>query len=152
LLPLAVVFAVIPPEWLTQLPMIKNIIHVDDTFIEVLIVPLFILAGYGLRAFVATLRTEAVWRSAWVRVLGLLGVLAALYLGTVQVVPREGVTLRMEHPTEFSPFFRGYALALFAAAALLPWFVRQFALGRGSMLANGLWVALLFSTVHFRHA
>jgi hypothetical protein len=152
LLPLAIVFAVVPPEWLTGLPFIKNIIHVDDTFIEVLIVPLFILAGYGLRQCATMMRSDADWRGAWVGTLVLLGVIAALYLGTAQVVPRDGVTLRTSTPTVFSSFFLGYAAMLFAGAALLPWFARQFTLGRGSALANGLLVLLFFSALHFRHA
>ena len=152
LLPLAVVFALIPPGWIVRLPLIKSIIHVDDTFIATLIVPLFVLAGFGLRHCAAALRSEEVWRDSWLRTLALLGALAALYLGTVQVVPREGLTLTLERPTVFSPFFRGYALVLFAGVALLPWFARRLALGRGSALANGLWIVLFFCGFHFRHA
>ena len=150
--PLALVFAVVPPGWLVRLPLIKSIIHVDDTFIATLIVPLFVLAGFGLRQCAATLRAAERWGGSWRRTLALLGALAALYLGTVQVVPREGLTLTLERPTDFSPFFSGYAAVLLAGVALLPWFARRLALGRGSALANALWVALFFSAFHFRHA
>ena len=149
--PLALVFAVIPPEWLVRLPLVKSIIHVDDTFIAALIAPLFILAGYGLRHCAATLRSAEAWRGSWGRTLALLGALAALYLGTVQAVAREGVTLTLAQPTVFSPFFRGYAAVLLAGVALLPWFARRLALGRGSRLANALCVLLFFSAFHFRH-
>ena len=149
--PLALVFGVIPPAWIVRLPLVKNIIHADDVFIATLITPLFVLAGFGLRHCGETLRSSGEWRGSWFRSLALLAALAAIYFGTVQAVPRPAVTLNFERPTEFSPFFRGYAAALIAGVALLPWFARRIALGRGSQPANALCAVLILTAFHFRH-
>jgi hypothetical protein len=151
-LALAVVFGVVPPSWIDRLPFFKNISHVDDTFICVLIVPLFALAGLGLRNCVAKMRVPVRWRSDWIVTLIVLCGLAGLYFGTAQAVPRQQeFGLQLIHPTKFSPFFATYALALFAAVALLPWLVRWFLLGRGSRPANALAAFLCLVVLHFRH-
>ena len=149
--PLALVFGVIPLAWIVRLPLVKNIIHVDDTFISTLITPLFVLAGFGLRHCAETLRSREEWRASWLRTLALLGALAAIYFGTVQAVVRPEVTMKFDPPTQFSPFFCGYAAALLAGVALLPWFARRIAAGRGSQPANVLWAILILATFHFRH-
>lgn len=148
---LALVFGVVPPAWIVRVPLIRNIIHTDDTFISTLIVPLFVLAGFGLRHCGETLRFAQKWRRSWLRTLGLLGVLAAIYFGTVSAVMRPEVSLNVQPAVQFSPFFCWYAAALFVGVALLPWFVRRLATGRGSRAANCLCAVLILAAFHFRH-
>lgn len=149
--PLALVFGVIPPAWIIRVPLIRNIIHTDDTFISTLIVPLFVLAGFGLRHCGETLRSAQKWRRSWLRTLGLLGVLAAMYFGTVSAVVRPELSFKVQSAPQFSPFFCWYAAALFAGVVLLPWFARRFVVGRGSQAANVLCAVLVLTAFHFRH-
>ncbi len=149
---LGLVFGVIPPVWIDQVPFFKNISHVDDTFICVLVVQLFVLAGFGLRSCADKMRAEAAWRADWQITLVLLGALAALYFGTVHAAPRAAdFGLQFRRPTSFSTFFLGYAAALLAGAALLPWLARRLVLRRGSPAANVLGLLLVLIAFHFRH-
>ena len=149
---LAMGFGVVPPALIDQVPFLKNIVHVDDTFICVAIVPLFVLAGFGLRNCLEKMRAPRAWRSDWQVTLLVLGGLAALYFGTVQAVPGgQGFGWQLVRPTEFSPFFIVYAIALFAAVALLPWLVRWIMTGRGSLAAAALAIMICLAVVHFRH-
>ncbi len=149
---LGMVFGVIPPRWIDRWPLIKNISHVDNTFICVLAVQIFVIAGFGLRSCAEKMRDGAVWRADWIRTLALLGGLAALYFGTVHATPRgEDFGLQFRRPTSFSTFFLGYAAVLLAGAALLPWLARRLALGRGPAPANALLAALILVAFHFRH-
>ncbi len=151
MLPLALVLGIIPPGWIQRLPFFRNIIHVDNTFICTLIVPLIVLAGFGLRNFEERLRSDRAWRGVWLRTLAWLALFAALYFGTVQAVTRLEFALHMPKPVQFSAFFLGYAGALLATVALLPWCVRRLALRKGSAWALGLGALLCLTTIHFRH-
>lgn len=143
---LALVFGVIPPAWIDSWPFFKNIVHVDDTFIGVLVVQLFVLAGFGLRSCVAF--GSADWAARARTVLVLLAALAALYFGSVRSVPRSAdFGLQLRRPTDFSSFFIGYAAALLAGAAALPWLARR----PHCRSAGLLGVALILAAFHFRH-
>ena len=149
---LAMVFGVIPPAWIDQWPFFKNILHVDDTFICVLIVQLFVVAGFGLRSCAEKFRAPDDWRTGWMTAVIFLAAIAALYCGTVRATPRAGdFGLQFQRPTDFSTFFTGYAAVLLAGAALLPWLARRFALDHGSRAASALCIALILAAFHFRH-
>jgi hypothetical protein len=149
---LALAFGVVPPAWIESVPFIKNIVHVDDTFITVAIVPLCVLAGFGFRNCLEKMRAPHAWRSDWRITLILLGGLAALYIGGVQAVPTaQGFGLQLARPTAFSPFFIAYALALFAATATLPWLARVVSTGHGATASAALAAALCLVVLHFRH-
>ena len=149
---LGMVFGVVPPAWIDQWPFFKNISHVDDTFICVLIVQLFVVAGFGLRSCAEKFRTSDDWRAGWITALLFLAAIAALYFGTVHATPRgEDFGLQFRRPTSFSTFFIGYAAVLLTGAAVLPWLARRFALGRGSRAAHALGIALILAAFHFRH-
>jgi hypothetical protein len=150
--PLALAFAVVPPAWIDRLPFIKNLIHVDDIFISVLIVQLFVIAGFGLRSCLETMPSDRKWLPPWRGMLVLLGALSALYFGSVHAVARaEGFSLHLERPTNFSDFFVGYAAVLLLGAALLPWLARRLVLGRGSRPVAALAVVVILAAFHFRH-
>jgi hypothetical protein len=150
---LALAFAVIPPSLLDRVPFLQNILHVDNTFICVSIVPLFVVAGFGFRSCLEKLGTPDAWRNAWLRTLLIIGALAALYFGTAQAVPATpDFALQLAHKAIFSPFFVGYALALFTAVAVLPWLANGMLLNRGPFAAQILALALCLGILHFRHS
>ena len=149
---LALVFGVVPPAWIDGWPFVKNIIHVDDTFICTLIVQLLLIAGFGLRSCLEKMRSGDAWRGDWACMLALLGGLAALYFGSVQAMPRsDDFGLRLLRPTHFSAFFTAYAAVLLAGVALLPWLARRLVLGRGARATTALAVVVILSALHFRH-
>ena len=149
---LGMVFGVIPPAWIDHWPLIKSISHVDDTFICVLVVQLFVIAGFGLRSCGEKFRAPGEWKAGATVAAFLLAALAALYLGSVHAVPRsDDFGLQFRHATSFSTFFLGYAAVLLAGVVALPWLARRCALGRGSRAANVLGLALIFAAFHFRH-
>jgi hypothetical protein len=150
---LGIAFAIIPPPLINRLPFLQNILHVDNTFICVAIVPMFLIAGFGLHSCLQKLGTPEEWRKAWTRTLFIVGGLAALYFGTAQAEPAAPeFALRLAHPAIFSPFFMGYALALFAAVTLLPWIARNILQKRGPIAAQIVVLALLLGILHFRHS
>lgn len=152
-LAVAIAFGIVPRPLIDRLPFIQNILHVDNTFICVAIVPLFLIAGFGLRSCLQLLTTPEEWMKAWQRSLLIIGGLAALYFGTTQAVAAAAeFGLQLVHPAIFSPFFLRYALALFAALTLLPWLVNGILRRRGPVAAQVLALALLLGVLHFRHS
>ena len=148
---LALAFGVIPPQWIVPLPFLGNVSHIDNTFSCVLIVLLFPLAGFGLQSSRDRIR-KAGWRADWMAALLAGGVLMAAYLGYTQVVTRTGFALLREAgEMSKSRFFIGYAMALCAALALLPWSARGMLLGRAGFLSNAVVAGLCLFAMHFRH-
>lgn len=134
LLPLALVFGVIPASWIVRLPFIANIIHIDNTFSCPLLVLMAVLAGFGLAAFIRQIREPGSIFEYGFFVL-LLGGLAALYFGSTQQLPK-------------SAFFHGYAAALFLVLLICPvaaWFaVRKKVKGLLIAIVTGGLVVLLW--------
>ena len=148
---LALVFGVVPPEWLNAIPFVKNILHVDNTFTCVLLVPAFLVAGCGLRGCVEKMRARAAWCAAWRRtLLGAAG-LTALYFGTIQAVPRyESFALGLRRPVILTAFFTSYVPVLLAGLVLLPWLARCWVCGRRGRGAAALGAGLCLVAFHFR--
>ncbi len=147
--PFALAFGLVPASLIERLPFLRNISHIDNTFSCVLIVLMFPLAGFGLRAcFDET--AEAKWRREWRLVLMLVAVLAALFFGHTQAHARvaAGSAQLGEFPAK-SVFFCGYAAALFVALGLLPWALRSLS-GRPT-IGPCLVAALALAALHFRH-
>lgn len=46
---LVLAFGFVPPEWIVEIPFLRNVIHIDNTFSCVLIVHLMVLAGFGYK-------------------------------------------------------------------------------------------------------
>ncbi len=148
----ALVFGVIPPALLVRLPFVGQITHVDNTFSCVLIVLLFPLAGFGLQACRERMAAPG-WRGDWAMTLLLLGVLAAAFFGSTQVEARTANSLLRETGAlSKSPFFIGYATALFLAVMLLPDLTRRLLQRSPGALISTLLVAFGLSAIHFRHA
>ena len=109
LLPLSMAYGLMPAGWITSLPFIANIIHIDNTMSCPMIVFASILSGYGFAAFFEQLGRPA-WKRTYVGFLLLLGLLLANYLSTMQ-------------QTAKSPFFVGYAWSLVLAIVAMPLFL-----------------------------
>ncbi len=116
---LALAFGVVPPQWVSRIPFLGNILHVDNTFSCALIVVLSILSSIG-------------WREAWERlgsiegrreafaVMVLLGGLFGAYLGTAQVIVRSAYWDKTwGNLVEVAPFIKVYGLSLVAGAGVL---------------------------------
>ena len=145
----ALAFGVVAPALIVKLPFLGNISHIDNTFSCALIVLLFPLAGFGLQACRDYMKA-ATWRGDWIVTLLLAAVLAAGFLGYTQVATRSPFALIREGgAVPKSPFFCGYAIALFLALAILPLAARSLLRG-GGMLTHGLLAALCMFALHFR--
>ena len=148
-LPAAIVFGIVPPDFLNRLPFIKNIGHVDNTFSCVLIIHLLVLAAFGLRSLWENAVQERAAGDAVLAVF-LLAVPLALFFGYNQAVQHLGRSpLHFGETVKMSGFFRAYAAALIAALLAMPWIVRSLRLrpSAGSFIAGGLCLFLF----HFRH-
>jgi hypothetical protein len=118
LLPLFLVFGVIPPQWITKVPLMGNIAHLDNTFICVLIVQLSVIAGYGFRELFSRIgSSEAKADLAWAACL-MLGVVA-LYLGTTQAIQRTSRTfLHWGQAIHSQDFVYVYLVCMLAGIAI----------------------------------
>jgi hypothetical protein len=47
LVPVSLVFGLVPPSWITQVPFLASVIHIDDVFLCVLVILWTVLAGVG---------------------------------------------------------------------------------------------------------
>jgi hypothetical protein len=148
LIALAFVFAVVPAQWIVRVPLLRNIVHIDNTFSCVAIVCLLVLAGCGIKAFWND-SLAADFNRIYLRVIALLACLVALYLGTTDVTMRS--TIPMSEHIPKSNFFWGYSLSLILVVAVLPWLGR-FALSRkASRILPVLSLLILFALLHWRH-
>jgi hypothetical protein len=141
LLPAALAFGVIPKDTLLKVPFIGKIGHVANTFSCVLIIHLFILAGFGLRSLWDR-SVKGLLRGDTVLAAILLALLTAIYFSSAQAV-HDATHAKM------SGFFRAYAAALIAVLLAMPWIVRGLRLrpSAGHFIAGGLCLFL----IHFRH-
>ena len=148
LIALAFVFAVVPAKWIMRVPLLKNIVHIDNTFSCVAIVCLLVLAGFGIKAFWNDSRA-ADFKRTYLRVIALLASLVALYLGTTEAAMRSTIPMG-EHILK-SNFFWGYSLSLLLAAGLLPWLGRFALLTKRARIFQVVSLILLFVLLHWRH-
>jgi hypothetical protein len=125
LLPLALAFGLIPPEWILSVPFLGNVLHVDNTFSCVLIIHLIPLAGVGFHTAWRRLGTAEGRGDAGV-VLLLLGAVVFSYVAFGQAVHRQiygdGATVTLWHWGDRLPvdrFVWGSLGALLLAAAVL---------------------------------
>lgn len=137
LLPVALVFGLIPAAWIVKVPFVANIIHVDNTFSCPLVVLVSVLAGFGFATLFRHARQPG-GLSRYLVFVTLLGALAALYFGSTQQNPK-------------SAFFQGYVPALLLVLVLAPAFAalawRHGRRGTAAAILAGALVLLLW-----RHA
>lgn len=138
LLPLVLIFGVVPPYWIVHIPFLANVAHLDNSFFCPLVTLLGVFAGYGFYAAARRLGT-AEGRGDLALGFTLLAVLAAAYLAFGQTVQRS--TYSYWHWGEHiarSPFVVGDFIALLVAAIGVAWAVRfmlsQQRVGGGSLI------------------
>jgi hypothetical protein len=107
LVPLALVFGVVPAGWILKVPFLANVVHVENTFGCVLIVHAIVLAAFGWGQLLQDLGRPG-WHRPLGRFVAALVVLLALYFGSMQ-------------GTTKSVFFIGYIPGLILALTLFPW-------------------------------
>jgi len=151
ILALAMVFGVIPPTLITRTPFLRNIVHIDNTFSCVAIICLMILAGFGIKTFWKDCRAPD-FRRPYLRMVVLLTLLLALYVGSTQAAQRSTITLfHLGQRVTGSRFFWGYSFTLIVAMVVMP------LVGRSAISANRFraWhiisLLFLFILLHWRH-
>ena len=120
----ALVYGVIPPEIICKIPILGNVMHIDNTFSCILIVQLFVMAGFGLRCLwreidAASRRLEMV-----VIILGL-GAILGLFFGMTQARQRgTSMPLPLQQNGPHNAFYNIYVVLLICSVLCLPWVIR----------------------------
>ncbi len=151
LVPLAMVFGVVPPGWIKAVPFLGNVSHIDNTFSCVLIIQLFVLAGYGLERCRARLLAPA-WGMDLALAAALVAAMCGAFLGLTQADQRTHFDpLKTVGEVPLSAFFRPYVLSLLAAFVALPLLGRQLRRDRGACaLGVAPWVGLCLAAMLWR--
>ena len=148
LIALAFVYGVVPGQWIVRMPLLKNIVHIDNTFSCVVIVCLLVLAGFGIKAFWSDSQS-ADFKRTCLRVWALLAFLAALYLGTAEASMRSSIPMGEHIPK--SGFFWGYSLSLMVAVAFTLWLGRRALLANRAPILLAVCLVFMFVLLHWRH-
>ncbi len=151
LVPLALVFGVVPPDWIKSLPFLGNISHIDNTFSCVLIVHLLVLAGCGLERCRARLAAPD-WGTDLALTAAVVGMLFAAFLGLTHAGQRTDFNpLATMREVRLSAFFQPYVFSLLAALVALPLLGRALRRTRGAgALGLAPWLALCLGALLWR--
>ena len=155
LLPLALAFGLIPPQWVITLPFLSNIAHLDNTFSCVLIVLWSVLAGVGFASAARRLGTPDGRRDLIVA--GLL--LFALVFGWIafrQAAHRPilGPIITVNQPGQvvpIAPFIWDYLAVLLIAAVALAVAVEGGLRRRSFSTARCLLIIVCVGALLWRH-
>lgn len=150
ILALAMAFGVVPPALITRLPFLRNIIHVDNTFSCVAIICLLNLAGFGIKDFWSDSKSSD-FKRPYLRMVGLLVVLLALYFGSTQAVRWPIALLPPGQHVRFSLFFWGYSLSLVIAIVVMPLVARSAIRGNRFRLWHIVSLLFVLILLHWRH-
>ena len=151
LIALAFVFAIVPSQWIVRVPLLKSIVHIDNTFSCVAIVCLLVFAGFGIKTFWNDCRT-ADFQRIYLHVIIAVAGLVAVYLGTTKAGMRSTIpTLHLGEYIPRSNFFWGYSLSLLLALGLFPWLGRFMLLTKRARVFQIVFFVLLFVLLHWRH-
>jgi hypothetical protein len=134
---LLLAFRVIPEAWIVRWPFVGRIVHVDNTFSSVALGLLAVLAGAGWAQMISEPVARRWWRCYAMSVVLMLGLL--------------GVYFSAARGVEFSPFFKGYAPLLFAAALVWPLLVRRWVIEPELRPGTLVWVMAVWLLLHARH-
>ncbi len=126
-LPFVFAFGLVPVSVMLEIPIIRNIGHVGNTFSSVLLVLAAVLAGCGFHDALTRLRASGWWRTGALTLAAGAG-LAVLFLLTTPL-------------DRYSAFFAGYAPALALGALALPAGLRWAA--SDAARPGALWVVLV---------
>lgn len=139
LIPLTLVFGMVPADVIVKIPFVGNIGHINNTFSCVLIIQLIVLAGFGVRTCWERFGHEK-WTTDWVIVVLMLGAMLALYMASTLGVDK-------------SRFFYGYGLSLVCAVVALPFITKQLIQHDQGTPVAGLFVLwfVCLASLHWRH-
>jgi hypothetical protein len=148
---LAMVFGVVPPALIVRVPFLRNIVHIDNTFSCVAIICLLILAGFGIKAFWNDCQPSH-FRRPYLRMVVLLTLLLALYVGSTQAAQRSSISLFHlgQHVTP-SRFFWGYSFSLILAMVVAPLVARSAISANRFRAWHIVSLLFLFILLHWRH-
>jgi hypothetical protein len=155
LVPLALGFGLIPPQWIVTLPFLSNIAHLDNTFSCVLIVLWSVLAGIGFATAARRLGTPE-GRGDLIIAGLLLGALVFGWIAFRQAAHRPilGPTFTVNQPGQvlpIAPFIWDYLLSLLLASVVLAWLLRGALVRRTFCVARGIIMALCVVLLLWRH-
>ncbi|PYI94256.1 MAG: hypothetical protein DME97_01990 [Verrucomicrobia bacterium] len=119
----SLVFGVVPSGVIEKIPIVKNIWHIDNTFSCVLLIELFVLAGFGLSYFVRRCARRN-WKLDYAFLVLALLILFGAWLGFIHATQRIPNDFALPEQASGNKFFYAYAIALFFALLALPWLVR----------------------------
>ena len=148
----AITFGVVPPALIEKIPFLGNILHIDDVFSTILIVPVIVLAGYGLAECRRRFASPQ-WHLDYIAALAVLLFLGAVFLGTTQAEQRSTIhNLNYHQQVTKSYFFWCDAVAISLAFAALPLLLRQLSRRDGrSKWVSAMWVVLCLVEMLWRH-
>lgn len=123
LVPLALAFGLVPPDWIVRVPLLANVAHLDNTFTCALLILWSALAAVGFSHALQRLGTPAGRQDLFVGGL-LLGALVFSWVAFRQVAHRPifGTTFSVNPPGQtlaVPGFLWGYLASLLAGAAVL---------------------------------
>jgi hypothetical protein len=147
----ALVFGVIPSALIEKVPMINHIWHIDNIFSCVLLIQLFVLAGFGVSSFL-TRGTQRRWKLDFIFFALALLALVGSYLGLTGALQRiPNAFAPLERVDAQGPFFYLYSFSLIAALLALPWLARAI-VRRSPFLVLAVPFALIcLLGLHWRH-
>ncbi len=150
LIPLALVFGLVPPLWIAKIPFLGNVAHIDNSFGIGLIQLVIVLAGVGF-SIAATRLARPEGRGDLAIACLLLFALVFPYIAFRQTVQRS--TYSYLHWTEtlpYSPFVWGSLVALLLAAVGFMVISRRL-LTRGPSVAALLFATTCLTVMLWRH-
>ncbi|MBL9208834.1 MAG: hypothetical protein JNL92_00100 [Opitutaceae bacterium] len=155
LLPLALAFGLVSPQWIVTLPFLGNIAHLDNTFSCALIVLWSVLAGVGFATAAQRLGTRDGRHDLIVGGL-LLGALVFGWIAFRQAAHRPilGPIFTVNQPGQvlaIAPFIWDYLIALLVAAVGLAVLLQRACARRSLGAASGILIVLGVAVLLWRH-
>jgi hypothetical protein len=132
----SIAFGIVPPSMIESIPILKNILHVGNTFSCVLLVQSLVVAGFGIREFQRSISSND-WRRACIGMVLLAAIIALNYSSQIAVHPKWS---RAALVLAILPL-----VGLFAAVMIS----RQVFLGK-TAFRNSLVLIVCFLAIHFR--
>jgi hypothetical protein len=146
----SLVFGIVPSGVIERIPMVRNIWHIDNTFSCVLLVELFVLAGFGLSYFVQRCARRR-WKLDYAFLVLALLTLAGVWFGFTHANQRIPNDFALPEQAAGNRFFCAYGISLFTALLVLPWLIRAIVCRSRFRVAAIPLALLCLLCLHWRH-
>jgi hypothetical protein len=83
----SIAFGIVPPSMIESIPILRNILHVGNTFSCVLLVQSLVVAGFGIREFQRSISSND-WRRACIGMVLLAAIIALNYSSQIAIHPK----------------------------------------------------------------